>query len=321
MLEYLLFILGILLLIKGADYLVDGSSSLAKKLRVPTLVIGLTIVAFGTSMPELVVNILAALRGSSDITFGNIVGSNIANMLLILGVTGLIRNLKVQHSTTWKEIPFSLLAVIVLIIFANTFFLDKVALNSILRFEGLILLLFFCIYLYYVFELARRNQSQMEDEKIAIKRHSGTIVSVMILGGLIMLYFGGKWTVEGAVAIARLMGVSEYFIGLTIVAVGTSLPELITAVIATKKGDADLAIGNVVGSNIFNIFWVLGVTALILPITLPVWANMDLLILLGVTVLFFLFMFIGKKHELERWQAGLFFLLYVVYIWFLIQRG
>jgi len=321
MLEYILFVVGIFLLIKGADYLVDGSSSLAKKLKVPTLVIGLTIVAFGTSMPELVVNILSAIRGSGDIAFGNIVGSNIANILLILGITGVIRNLKVQHSTTWKEIPFSLLAVVVLLVFANTLTLDKLNITSLLRFEGIILILFFAIFLHYVFELARRNRSRVEDKKIDIKKHSGLMIFLMIFGGLVALYFGGKWTVDGAISFARIFGLSEYFIGLTIVAVGTSLPELFTSIIAAKKGDADLAIGNVVGSNIFNIFWILGVTAMILPISLPIFANVDLLILLGTTILLFMFIFVGKKHELERWQGAIFILLYIAYIYYLIFRG
>jgi len=321
MLEYILFVVGIFLLIKGADYLVDGSSSLAKKFKVPTLVIGLTIVAFGTSMPELIVNILASLKGNGDIAFGNIVGSNIANILLILGITATIKLLKVQHSTTWKEIPFSLLAAIVLLVFASTMFLDKLAISSILRFEGIILLLFFAIFLYYVIELARRNKSQMKDDKLEIKKLSSLKIFLYILGGLVALYFGGKLVVEGAVALARLFGMSEYFISLTIVAVGTSLPELVTSIIAALKGDSDMAIGNVVGSNIFNIFWILGVSALIAPITIPTFAIIDLLVLLGTTFLLFLFMFIGRKHELERWQGIVFILMYIAYIVHLIMRG
>jgi len=321
MLEYFLFVIGIFLLIKGADYLVDGSCSLAKKLNVPTLVIGLTIVAFGTSMPELVVNIISAIKGSGEIAFGNIIGSNIANILLILGITGVIKNLKVQHSTTWKEIPFSLLASIVLLVFVNIFILDKIQINSLLRFEGIILLLFFLIFLYYVFILAKRNNGQMDDDKLEIKHLSSTKITLFILGGLVALYFGGKWTVEGAISIAKLFGLSEYLIGLTVVAVGTSLPELFTSIIAVKKGDVDLAVGNVIGSNIFNIFWILGVTSIILPISLPLFANIDLIILLGVTILLFSFMFIGKKHELERWQGALFVLLYITYICYLVIRS
>ena len=321
MLEYFLFVIGIFLLLKGADYLVDGSSSLAKKLKVPTLVIGLTVVAFGTSMPELVVNVLAALKGSGDIAFGNIIGSNIANILLILGITATITRIKVQHSTTWKEIPFSLLAIVVLFIFANTLFLDKLSLNYILRFEGIILLLFFAIFLYYVFELSKRNKSQMTDEKLDIKQLSSLKIFLYILAGLIALYFGGKWTVDGAVSLARLFGMSEYFISLTVIAIGTSLPELITSIVAALKKDMDLAVGNIVGSNIFNIFWILGLSSLITPIAIPTFAIIDLLVLLVTTFLLFLFMFIGKKHELERWQGITFVILYVFYIVHLILRG
>lgn len=323
MIEYILLIIGIAFLIKGADYLVKGSSSLAKKLGVPTLIIGLTIVAFGTSMPELIVNIISAINGTGEVAFGNIIGSNMANILLILGATALITNLKIQHSTTWKEIPFSFLAVIVLFIFSNIFFLDKLNINSLLRIEGIILLLFFAIFLYYVFELAKRNKSQLEDKKIEIEieKHSGLVIFLMILGGLIGLYFGGKWTVEGAVSIAQAFGLSQFLISATIVAIGTSLPELITSITAALKKDVDLAVGNIVGSNIFNIFWILGVTSVIRPIPFPSFINMDITILLFVTFLLFLFMFIGKKHELERWQGIVFLLIYVSYIIFIIMRG
>jgi cation:H+ antiporter len=269
MIEYILFVIGIFLLLKGADYLVEGSSSLAKKFGIPTLVIGLTIVAFGTSMPELIVNIIAAVKGSGDIALGNILGSNIANILLILGITAAIASIKVQHSTTWKEIPFSLLAAIVILVFSSVLALDGLAVNSILRSEGIILLLFFGIFLYYVFELTMKNKSKMKDDKLEIKTLSSFKIFLYILAGLVALYFGGTWTVDGAVAIARLFGMSEYFISLTIVAIGTSLPELITSIIAARKHDVDLAVGNIVGSNIFNIFWILGITSLIHPISIP----------------------------------------------------
>jgi len=321
MITYILFGTGIILLIKGADYLVDGSSSLAKKFKVPTIVIGLTIVAFGTSMPELVVNIASAIRNSGDIAFGNIVGSNIVNILLILGISGIIGSLKVQSSTVWKEIPFSLLAVIVLVVFANTHVLDKLNFNSILKFEGIVLVLFFIIFLYYVFGLARKNKLKLDDKKIEIKKYSGGIIFLMIIGGLIALYFGGKWTVDGAILIARAFGLSEYFIGLTIVAVGTSLPELVTSIVAAIKKQNDLAVGNIVGSNIFNIFWILGLTAIINPIVIPVSANIDLLVLLVATVLLFVFMFLGKRHELDRWQGIMFVIMYVVYVVYLTGRG
>lgn len=321
MLVYILFAVGIFLLVKGADYLVEGSTSLAKKLRVPTLIIGLTIVAFGTSMPELIVNIVSAIKGTGEVAFGNIIGSNISNILLILGIAALITNLKIQHSTIWKEIPFSLLAIIVLFVFSNVFFLDKLNINSLLRTEGIILLLFFVIFLYYVFELVKRKKLQFEDKKIEIKKHSGVVIFLMILGGSVGLYFGGKWTVEGAISIAQACGLSQFLISATIIAIGTSLPELITSITAALKKDVDLAVGNVVGSNIFNIFWILGVSAIIKPIPFPSFINIDLIILLFATLLLFLFMFVGKRHELERWQGIIFLLIYISYIAFIIIRG
>lgn len=321
MLTYFLFAVGIILLIKGADWLVDGSSSLAKKLGVPTIVIGLTIVAFGTSMPELVVNVISAIKHNGGIAFGNVIGSNIANILLILGVSTLISDIKVQKTTTWKEIPFSFLAIVVLLIFANTMFLDNISINVVTRFEGMILLLFFAIFLYYVFELSRKKSIDISHDDIEIKKHSSLQVFLLISGGLFCLYLGGKWTVEGAIQMARYFGLSEYFIGLTIVAVGTSLPELVTSIIASLKKHNDIVIGNVIGSNIFNIFWILGVTALIYPFAIPNNVNFDLIVLLLTTILLFLFMFVGKKHRLEKWQGIVFLCMYVLYILFLIKRG
>jgi len=321
MLSLILFVIGIILLVKGADYLVDGSSALAKKFKVPTIVIGLTIVAFGTSMPELVVNVMAAISGNGDIAFGNIIGSNIANILLILGLAACITNIKVTKSTIWKEIPFSLLAVVVLFIFMNTPLLDNLGGTTISRSNGLILILFFVIFLYYVVELSRRKQDNVEPEEIIIKKLSTLKIFVYIIGGLVALFFGGKWTVEGAVMVARWLGMSEYFISLTIVAVGTSLPELVTTVIAARKKNMDLAVGNIVGSNIFNIFWILGLSAIITPIIIPNFALYDVLVLCGTTLLLFLFMFINKRHELERWQGIIFLLVYVGYVYHLLVRG
>jgi len=214
-----------------------------------------------------------------------------------------------------------LLAVIVLVVFANAHVLDKLNFNSILKFEGIVLVLFFIIFLYYVFGLARKNKLKLDDKKIEIKKYSGGIIFLMIIGGLIALYFGGKWTVDGAILIARAFGLSEYFIGLTIVAVGTSLPELVTSIVAAIKKQNDLAVGNIVGSNIFNIFWILGLTAIINPIVIPVSANIDLLVLLVATVLLFVFMFLGKRHELDRWQGIMFVIMYVVYVVYLTGRG
>lgn len=318
MLEYILFIIGIALLLKGADWLVDGSSSLAKKWGIPTLAIGLTVVAFGTSMPEMVVNIIAALGGKGDIAFGNIVGSNIVNLLFILGAVAVLTPLKVQNSTVWKEIPFSLLAALVLFVFINVRPLDGIPFGSILRFQGIILMFFFCIYLYYVYELMKGKN--LVDQKLDVKKHSSSMITLLILGGLLALFIGGKWTVDGAVALARLFGMSEYIISLTIVAIGTSLPELVTSLVAAYRKDVDLAVGNIVGSNIFNIFWILGLTAVIKPIVFPVSAFTDLVVLLISTILLFSFMFIGRRYVFERWQGGIFMVMYVMYALSLILR-
>ena len=303
-----LIFLGIVLLIKGADYLVKGSSSLAKKLGIPTLIIGLTIVALGTSTPELVVNILAALKGSTEVAFGNIIGSNIANILLVLGIVAIIYPIKVESSTIWKEIPFALLGVVVLFVASNYFLIDKITINSLTRVSGIIFLCFFIIINYYAFGLAKRHKVQLDQGKkevikhqdIDIEKHKNISIFLMVLGGLIGLYFGGKWVVEGAIFMAQQLGLSEFLISVTIIAIGTSLPELVTGITAAKKKDTELAVGNSVGSNIFNIFWILGITAIIAPIAIPNFINLDIAFLGIATFLLFIALFIEKKHELER---------------------
>lgn len=318
---YVLFGIGIILLVKGANWLVDGASSLAKKLGVPTLVIGLTVVAFGTSMPELIVSLLGAFGGEADVAFGNVVGSNIANLLLILGAAALIRPPKLQVSTIWKEIPFSLLAAFVLLIIANDLLIDGINISSLTRVDGLVLLLFFLIFIYYVFGAARAKRNNLKKGKLVIERRSLATIITLVAGGAFALFLGGRWTVDGAVAVARSLGVSDFLIAATVVAVGTSLPELVTSVKATLKNNFDLAVGNVVGSNIFNIFWILGATALVAPIKIPPAINFDIIFLALITLLFFLFMFVGERHKLDRWQATLFLLLYAGYLAFIIGRG
>lgn len=312
-------VIGLLALIKGADWLVDGASALAKQFGVPTLVIGLTIVAFGTSMPELLVNVVAAMKWNSDIAFGNVMWSNIANILLILWVTGLITTLKVQKDTTWKEIPFALLAMLVLFVLSNTMLLDGTATNILTKSWGVILLLLFAIFLYYVYESTKKAPDTEDDTPVPSMSYPK--MALFIVGGLLGLYFGGTWTVDSAVKIAEYFGLSDFLISTTIIAIGTSLPELVTSVAAARKKSVDLAVGNIIGSNIFNIFWILWVTALIRPIPLPVGANMDLLVGTLATILLFLFMFIGKRHTLQRRQSVLFILLYIVYVVIVIMRG
>jgi len=322
-LEITLFILGIILLIKGADWLVDSASSLAKKFGVSTLIIGLTVVAFGTSMPELVVNVIAAIKGASGVAFGNIIGSNISNILLVLGITALITNVRAHYSTVWKEIPFALLSVLVLFVLSNKI-INGTRILFLDRADGLIMLFFFGIFLYYANELIYiRKLKKKKEKKVKTeipKLKSKKLVLYFILG-LISLYLGGKWVVDGAVFIAQGFGLSEFLISATIIAIGTSLPELVTSVTAALKKDVDLAIGNIVGSNIFNILWILGFTSLISPIKIPSFINLDIAFLLITTLLLLLFMFTGKKQEIERKHGVLFILLYIFYIAFLIIRG
>jgi cation:H+ antiporter len=320
MFTYLLFVVGFFLLIKGADLLVSGASSVAKRFKISDLVIGLTIVAFGTSMPELVVNILASTQGNTEIAIGNVLGSNIANILLILGVSAIIFPLTVHKNTVWKEIPFSLLAVLSLFFLANDALLDGYGFSELSRAEGAVLLLFFCIFLYYTFGIASlgsdKNDQEIVTEEVPVQS-AGRSVGFIILG-LAGLVIGGNWIVEGAVAIASSLGLSQSLIGLTVIAVGTSLPELATSAVAAKKQQTDIAIGNVVGSNIFNIFWILGVSSIISPLPFGARSNIDIIMAVVATLLLFLFCFVGKKHTITRLQGIMFVAIYVLYVAYLV---
>lgn len=318
MLTYLLIPVGFYFLIKGGDLLVDGASSIAKRLGISSLVIGLTIVAFGTSAPELIVNIFASIQGNTDIAIGNILGSNIANILLILGISAVIFPLAVKKSTVWKEIPFSLLAVIVLGLMANDMLIDGAQASLITRIDGLVLIAFFIIFLYYTFGISKAQPADAVETQFT--KYSVPRSIFMIILGLLGLTLGGKWIVDGAVALAEFFNVSQAIIGLTIVAVGTSLPELATSAIAAYKKDTDIAVGNIVGSNIFNIFWILGVSALINPLPFSAILAKDLWVTIGATTLLFAFMFIGKRHELERWQGITFIALYIGYVAVLVAQ-
>lgn len=318
MIDYIFILIGLALLYQGANWFVEGASSLAKHLGISSLVIGLTVVAFGTSMPELVVNVFASIQGNSDVAFGNIVGSNIINLLLILGVTGVIAPVTVQKPTVWKEIPFALLAVLVLTTMSNKIMLANNSENILTRADGIILLFFFSMFLYYIFETIRNSTNVSSDN---IKEHSITKISFMLIAGFIFLVIGGKLTVDGAVSIARQMGISEFLISSTIVAAGTSLPELVTSVAAALKKEMDISVGNIVGSNIFNIFFIMGISSTISPLTVPIGVNVDLIVLTIATLLFFVFMFTGKKHKFERWEALIFLTIYVGYTLFIINRG
>ena len=271
--------------------------------------------AFGTSAPELVVNSFASYQDHQDIVFGNVIGSNNFNLFVILGITGLISPLVVQSSTVWKEIPLSFVAIIMLYGFANSFSPSQSPILS--RFEGLLLLVMFVIFLIYVYKQLKTDASA---PKISMVQLSALKIWMYIITGLAGLVIGGKLVVNSAVEIATVLGVSEKIIGLTIVAMGTSLPELATSIIAVLKKNNDIAVGNIIGSNIFNIFFVLSVSSLIRPIPYDVIFNTDLYILAGGTLFLFVAMFTGRKKKLDRWEAGLLLLTYIMYTAYLIEK-
>lgn len=321
-LTMILFVLGFIFVIKGADFLVEGASSIALKFKVSTLIIGLTVVAFGTSMPEFVVNFLAAFQGTGDVAIGNILGSNLFNLLFILGVTALIRYINVHHSTIWKEIPFSFLATLVLFVCASDSIIDNMASSTFSRSDGFVMLSFFLIFLYYVYEMIKKSRLQVENEDVEIKERKVWISIGLVLIGVFGLFLGGKWIVDGAVSIASRLGLSNFLISATIVAFGTSVPELVICIVAARKNHVDMAVGNIVGSNVFNIAYVLGASALIRPIEIPVDVTFDIIYLLLGTFLLFTFMFIGKKkHQLDKWQGAVFVGMYAVYLAFILWRG
>lgn len=322
--DIIFIVIGLVILIAGAEGLVRGASSLAANLNISALVIGLTVVSFGTSAPELTVNLLAAANGSPDLAVGNVVGSNIGNILLILGICAIIVPLKVKSSTVWKEIPLALLGVLLLLIMGNDRFFDGVGFNSITRTDGITLLALMVIFMYYIFGLAkgsRQKTEEIEDVGEEVRLYSVPASGLLTLAGLVALVAGGRLLVSGATNIAEAAGLSEALIGLTIVAIGTSLPELATSVVAALKKQADIAIGNIVGSNIFNVFFVIGTTSTILALPITSALTVDILISIGATLLLLLFMLIGGRHRLVRWEGIVFVMLYIVYLVYLIMRG
>lgn len=309
-----LIIVGFFVLIKGADWLVDGASALAKKYKISDLAIGLTIVAFGTSAPELVVNTFASFKGHQDIVFGNIIGSNNFNLFIILGLSGLITPLLVQKSTVKFEIPISLLAAVVLFLMTNDTLFGSG--NTLSRLEGFILLIFFCGFLYYVYSQLKTSP---EDSELEFKEMKGSKIALLIVAGLVGLIAGGRLVVDNAIHIAHTLGVSEKIIGLTIVALGTSLPELATSAVAAVKKKADIAVGNIIGSNIFNIFLILGVSSIIRPIKYTLSFNTDIAILVAGTLFLLLAMFTGFRKRLDRWQAAILLISYIAYTVYLVN--
>lgn len=314
LLSLFLIFVGFIFLIVSADILVDGSSGIAKKFNIPEIIIGLTIVSIGTSMPELFVNITSVLEGHSDMAIGNIIGSNISNLLLILGLSAIIRPITFKKETKYYEIPMCLFFTIIFMVFCNSK-------NIISRIEAIVLLILFCAFLGYTV-LMGKNESKNSIVEINVKEEkNNSIVKniILIIFGIIGLRVGGSLTVNNAVKLANYFNISEKIISLTIIAIGISLPELVTSVIAAIKGNSDIAIGNIIGSNIFNILLIIGVSALIKPIIYNVAYNFDFIILILSTIILAIFQFIPPKEKMSRINGTIYFLIYVVYIAILLK--
>ena len=304
--EILLIVFGFVLLIKGADWLVDGASALAKKFKIPEIIIGLTIVSIGTSMPELFVSTASALEGSSDMALGNIIGSNICNLLLILGLSTLIQPVLFQKETKFVEIPMCLTVTGIFMLMCNTG-------NMVSRIEGFILIALFICFIIYTILMAKKQISESKNEETETNFNLVKCIVTIVLG-IIGLKLGGDFTVDNATLLAERFNVSEKIIGLTILAIGTSLPELVTSVTAAIKGNSDIAIGNIIGSNIFNILLIIGVSSAISPLTYNVTYNTQFIILMIAMFSLFIFPFIPPKDEMSRTDALVYLGLYILYM-------
>lgn len=310
-LEIIWIIVGFILLIKGADFLVDGASNVAKKFHIPEIIIGLTIVSIGTSMPELFVSITSAIEGYPDMAVGNVIGSNLCNLLLILGLSSMIQAIEFKKETRLIETPMTLAVTLVLFIICNIG-------ANITRIEGMILVVLFILFIGYTIYMGKKGESfEKKDTLVEVqtKEKISMIKSILwILLGIVGLKIGGDLTVNHSVTIAQTIGISEKVISLTIIAIGTSLPELVTSVTAAFKGNSDIAIGNILGSNIFNILLILGVSAMITPITYAISYNNQILVLIVGTMLLALFPFIGAKNKMTRSNGFAYLIIYAIYM-------
>jgi len=313
--DFILLTLGFVLLIKGADFFVEGASELAALMRIPPILIGLTIVAFGTSAPEAAVSISAALYGSGDIAVGNVVGSNIMNITLVIGVAALLAPLKVEQQTIRKEIPFALLASLAFLILASDTWLNSAGQSLLDRSDGLILLLLFAVFLYYIYEAARHSRENEDGQYPRPDPRALGRYAAFTIGGMLGIIFGGDLVVDSAVRIAYRLGMSETLVGLTIVSFGTSLPELITSVTAGLRKKSDIALGNIIGSNIFNVFFVLGTASVISPLQVDARVFTDSLVMIAATLILLIFsgtgMKVGRREGISLTAA---YLLYLVFI-------
>ena len=328
--EYFWLLFGFVLLVVGADIFVEGSSSLAKSFKIPTIIIGLTVVAFGTSMPEASVSISAALEGKNDIAISNVIGSNIFNLLVVLGASALICPVKSNDSVIKKEIPFSILLTVLLggaLVGGVKLAAGKEGLSGFLNGDfklgligGLILLVCFAFYMYWQIggAIKARKNGQADEEEIDDKKYSLAMSVEMIVLGLVGIIFGGNYVVDNACIIAENLGMSEQFIGLTIVAVGTSLPELVTSVIAARKGESDIALGNVIGSNVFNIAFILGASAVIAPMTVNIESIYDTVMLLAISIVTLIFA--KTKNRFSRLEGATMLGIYVIYFVYILLR-
>lgn len=317
----LLLIVGGALVLFGADRLTDGATALARRFGVTEMVIGLTVVAFGTSLPEFVTSFMSTLKGSSDISIGNIVGSNIFNTLVIVGASALVYPIVIRKSTVTKDIPFSVLASIMLIVVVFDVALDGAAMNILARTDGLLMLGFFSVFMAYTFFMARNTEelSNSNESNVPVKQMPYWKIFLFIILGLAGLVLGGNLFVESACEIALSLGISETVVGLTIVAAGTSLPELATSVVAARKGSSAIAIGNVVGSNIFNIFFVMGMCATIAPMKVGNISYIDLALMLVSMLMLWGFSF--SKRKIERWEGALLVIVYLIYLSYLVYNA
>lgn len=316
---YILLIIGFALLIAGANFFVEGASKIAGFLKISPLLIGLTIVAFGTSSPEATVSILAALNGNADVALGNVIGSNIFNITLVVGITAIINPLQVESETIRKEIPFTLLASTALMIFISDRVLEDVSKDIVTRGDGLILLLIFAVFMYYLFEVARKSRTNTPGEDVKTSGSIWTKQILITLAGLAAIIFGGDLVVRSSTEIAVSLGMSETLVGLTIVAVGTSLPELVTSITAAIKKQSEIALGNIVGSNIFNILFVLGAAATITPLGVDPKIVVDITIMILLTIV--LLAFSRTHYAVGKYEGSFLAAAYIIYLIYIIMRN
>lgn len=316
--SFILLIIGFVLLVKGADFFVEGSSTIAKFLKIPSIIIGLTIVAMGTSAPEAAVSIIAGINGSNDIAVSNVMGSNLFNLLVVVGISAIIKPITIQNQIIKKEYPFMLMATIVLIVMSFDVVIGNSADNMITRSEAIVLLIFMCVFMYSIISSALQSRKEAVDEETEKPKHSIPLSIVFTIGGLAGIIIGGQFVVDSAEKIALGFGMSPTLVGLTIVAVGTSLPELVTSIVAARKGESDIAVGNVVGSNIFNILFVLASSAVITPMSINALCLTDMLILIAASL--FAYVFCITKNKVNRTEGIILTVTYVIYLAYAIIR-